>query len=182
MYKRQRNEKLSVTSLLVKGCAWALGKHPYLNATLAGDAITLWSTCNIGVAVALDNGLIVPVVHHVETLPLREIQMRIDDVAARARANSLRMNDLADGTFTISNLGMYSIDRFTAIINPPQVAILAVGRAIRQFVPDEHGQPVVQSRMSLTLSTDHRVVDGAQAAQFMADLRVVLEDPMLLVW
>ncbi len=179
---KARNEKLSVTSIIVKACAWTLKRHPYLNATLTGDEITLWSDCNIGVAVALENGLIVPVVHKVDGKSLQTIQTEIDDLAARARSNALRLNDLADGTFTVSNLGMYGIDRFTAIINPPQVAILAVGRAVRQFVPDEHGSPVAKSLVSLMLSTDHRVVDGAQAAQFMADLRLVLEDPMLMLW
>jgi pyruvate dehydrogenase E2 component (dihydrolipoamide acetyltransferase) len=179
---KARNEKLSVTSIIVKACAWTLKRHPYLNATLTGDEITLWSDCNIGVAVALENGLIVPVVQKVDGKSLQTIQTEIDDLAARARSNALRLNDLADGTFTVSNLGMYGIDRFTAIINPPQVAILAVGRAVRQFVPDENGSPVAKSLVSLTLSTDHRVVDGAQAAQFMADLRQVLEDPMLLLW
>lgn len=179
---KARNEKLSVTSIIVKACAWTLKRHPYLNATLTGDEITLWSDCNIGVAVALDNGLIVPVVQKVNEKPLQIIQTEIDDIAVRARSNALRLNDLADGTFTVSNLGMYGIDRFTAIINPPQVAILAVGRAIRQFVPDDKGSPVAKSLVSLTLSTDHRVVDGAQAAQFMADLRLVLEDPVLLLW
>ncbi|PJF27861.1 MAG: 2-oxo acid dehydrogenase subunit E2 [Phototrophicales bacterium] len=179
---KARNEKLSVTAIIVKACAWALKRHPYLNATLTGDEITLWSDCNIGVAVALENGLIVPVVQKVDRKSLQTIQTEIDDLAARARSNALRLNDLADGTFTVSNLGMYGIDRFTAIINPPQVAILAVGRAAKQFVPDENGSPVAKSLVSLTLSTDHRVVDGAQAAQFMADLRQVLEDPMLLLW
>lgn len=179
---KARNEKLSVTAIIVKACAWTLKRHPYLNATLTGDEITLWSDCNIGVAVALENGLIVPVVQKVNGKSLQTIQTEIDDLAARARSNALRLNDLADGTFTVSNLGMYGIDRFTAIINPPQVAILAVGRAVRQFVPDEHGSPVAKSLVSLTLSTDHRVIDGAQAAQFMADLRQVLEDPMLLLW
>jgi pyruvate dehydrogenase E2 component (dihydrolipoamide acetyltransferase) len=179
---KARNEKLSVTSILIKACAWVLQKHPYINATLTGDEITLWSSCNIGMAVALDNGLIVPVIHSAEKRALRDIQSSVDDLAARARANGLRMNDMIDGTFTISNLGMFGIDRFTAIINPPQVAILAVGRAVRQFVPDDDGNPVAKSLMSLMLSTDHRVVDGAQAAQFMADLRQVLEDPLLLLW
>jgi pyruvate dehydrogenase E2 component (dihydrolipoamide acetyltransferase) len=179
---KARNEKLSVTSIIVKACAWTLKRHPYLNATLTGDEITLWSECNIGVAVALDNGLIVPVVHKADGKTLQTIQTEIDDLATRARSNALRLNDLADGTFTVSNLGMYGIDRFTAIINPPQVAILAVGRAVKQFVPDDKGSPVAKSLVSLTLSTDHRVVDGAQAAQFMADLRLVLEDPMLLLW
>lgn len=179
---KARGEKLSVTSMIVKACAWALKRHPYLNATLIGDEIILWSDCNIGVAVALENGLIVPVVRRADAKSLQTIQTEIDDLAARARSNSLRLNDLADGTFTVSNLGMYGIDRFTAIINPPQVAILAVGRAVRQFVPDDSGDPVAKSLVSLMLSADHRAVDGAQAAQFMADLRLALEDPVLLLW
>jgi pyruvate dehydrogenase E2 component (dihydrolipoamide acetyltransferase) len=179
---KARGDKLSVTSIIVKACAWALKRHPHLNATLIGDEITLWSDCNIGVAVALENGLIVPVVRRADEKSLQTIQNEIDDLAARARSNALRLNDLADGTFTVSNLGMYGIDRFTAIINPPQVAILAVGRAVRQFVPDDKGDPVARSLMSLTLSADHRAVDGAQAAQFMADLRLALEDPLLLLW
>jgi pyruvate dehydrogenase E2 component (dihydrolipoamide acetyltransferase) len=179
---KARGEKLSVTSIIVKACAWTLKRHPHLNATLIGDEITLWSDCNIGVAVALENGLIVPVVRRADEKSLQTIQNEIDDLAARARSNALKLNDLADGTFTVSNLGMYGIDRFTAIINPPQVAILAVGRAVRQFVPDDKGDPVAKSVMSLTLSADHRAVDGAQAAQFMADLRLALEDPVLLLW
>ncbi|MBL8120974.1 MAG: 2-oxo acid dehydrogenase subunit E2, partial [Anaerolineae bacterium] len=139
-------------------------------------------TANIGVAVALDSGLIVPVVHHAETRSLRDIQATVDDLAARARASTLKLNDMQDGTFTISNLGMFGVDRFTAIINPPQVGILAVGRTIQQFVPDASGQPVLKSFMNITLSADHRVVDGAQAANFIQDLRTVLEDPALIVW
>jgi pyruvate dehydrogenase E2 component (dihydrolipoamide acetyltransferase) len=179
---KARNEKLSVTSLLVKACAWTLMRHSWLNATLDGEQVSLWPTANIGVAVALDAGLIVPVVHHAERLTMRDIQMKVDDLTNRARSNRLHVNDMVDGTFTISNLGMYGVDRFTAIINPPQVAILAVGRAVRQFVPDENDQPVLKSLITVTLSADHRVVDGAQAALFMQDLRMVLEDPALLAW
>jgi pyruvate dehydrogenase E2 component (dihydrolipoamide acetyltransferase) len=179
---KERDEKLSVTAILVKACAWTLLKHPWLNATLEGEEIALWPTANIGVAVALDAGLIVPVVHHAERLHLRDIQTSVNTLAERARSNTLHLNDMVDGTFTISNLGMYGVDRFTAIINPPQVAILAVGRTQRLFVPDEHDQPVLRSFMNVTLSADHRVVDGAQAANFLQDLRAVLEEPALLAW
>ena len=158
---KARNEKLSVTAVLVKACAWALQRHPWLNATIDGETISLWPTVNVGVAVALENGLIVPVVHGADSLPMSAIQPKVDDLAARARTNKLTLPELADGTFTISNLGMYGVDRFTAIINPPQVAILAVGRTQRLFVPDEHDQPTLKSFMQMTLSADHRVIYGA---------------------
>lgn len=179
---KTRGEKLSVTSVLVKAASWALLRHPWLNATLDGEEISLWPTVNVGVAVALDAGLIVPVVHRVERLSMSAIQAQVDDLASRARGNKLGLADLAEGTFTISNLGMFGVDRFTAIINPPQVGILAVGRTQKLFVPDEHDQPVLKSFMNITLSADHRVVDGAQAANFLQDLRTVLEDPALLAW
>jgi pyruvate dehydrogenase E2 component (dihydrolipoamide acetyltransferase) len=179
---KARKEKLSVTAVLVKACAWSLLRHPWLNATIDAETVSLWRSVNVGVAVALENGLIVPVVHGAESLSLSAIQPKVDDLAARARTNKLTLPELSDGTFTISNLGMYGVDRFTAIINPPQVAILAVGRTQRQFVPDAQDQPTLKSFMQLTLSADHRVVDGAQAAQFLNDLRMVLEDPAMLAW
>lgn len=179
---KARNHKLSVTAVIVRACADALKKHPNVNATLQDDDLTLWNACNIGVAVALDQGLIVPVIHQAETLSLGATQQQLDNLTARARSNTLHVNDLVDGTFTISNLGMMGVDRFTAIINPPQVAILAVGKASRVFVPDEAGNPVVKSLMTLVLSSDHRVVDGAVAAAFLGDLKSVLEDPTLLLW
>jgi pyruvate dehydrogenase E2 component (dihydrolipoamide acetyltransferase) len=179
---KARGDKLSVTAILVKACAWALLKHPWLNATLDDDEIALWPTANIGVAVALEAGLVVPVVRHAERLSIREVQAEVDTLAERARSSALRIEDVVDGTFTVSNLGMFGVDRFTAIINPPQVAILAVGRTQQHFVPDENGQPVLRSFMNVTLSADHRVVDGAQAANFLQDLRAVLEEPALLAW
>jgi pyruvate dehydrogenase E2 component (dihydrolipoamide acetyltransferase) len=179
---KERKDRLSVTTILVKACTWALQKNPWLNATFSNDEIALWSTMNIGMAVALEEGLVVPVIHHTERLTLKDIQTAVDELAERARTNTLHVNDVIDGTFTISNLGMFGVDRFTAIINPPQVAILAVGRTIQQFVPDSDGKPVLRSTINLTLSADHRVVDGAIAARFLADLRTVLEEPALLAW
>ena len=179
---KARKEKLSVTTLLVKACAGVLMRHTWLNATLDGEEIALWPTSNIGIAVALDAGLIVPVIHHAERLSMQTIQTSVDSLVKRARENALKVNDMVDGTFTISNLGMFGVDRFTAIINPPQVAILAVGRSQQQFVPDANGQPVLRSFMTVTLSADHRVVDGSHAANFLQDLRNVLEEPALLAW
>ena len=175
-------EKLSVTTILVKACAGVLMRHPWLNATLDGEEIALWPTANIGVAVALEAGLVVPVVRNADRLSMQAIQTSVDDLAKRARNNALKVPDMVDGTFTISNLGMFGVDRFTAIINPPQVAILAVGRTQQQFVPDANGQPALRSFITVTLSADHRVVDGAQAANFLQDLRTVLEEPALLAW
>ncbi len=177
-----RGEQLSMTAILVKACAGALKRHPWINATLVNDEIWRWSSAHIGVAVALEEGLIVPVIHHAERYSLRELQQAVNNLAQKARENTLKLDDVSGGTFTISNMGMLGVTRFTAIINPPQVAILAVGRTMQQFLPDEDGKPVLRSTINLTLSADHRVIDGAQAAQFLDDLRMVLEDPALLAW
>ncbi|MFN8419878.1 MAG: 2-oxo acid dehydrogenase subunit E2 [Anaerolineae bacterium] len=179
---KARREKLSVTAILVRVCASVLMKHRIVNATINDDEVTLWEAANIGVAVALDDGLVVPVIHNAEQLSLSATQQKLDELTQRARTNTLHINDVTDGTFTISNLGMYGIDRFTAIINPPQVAILAVGRTQKVFVPDENDQPVLKSFINLVLSADHRVIDGANAAGFLAELKQVLEEPALMVW
>ncbi len=175
-------ETASVTAVLVRACAWALKRHPRLNATLSGDELTFHSTPNIGIAVALEAGLIVPVIHAADKLGLVEIQARSRDLIERARDARLEPGEVSAGTFTISNLGMFGVSRFTAILNPPQVAILAVGRVSKQFVPDEHDQPVLRPMMNLVLSVDHRVIDGADAARFLDDLRKVLEQPLRLLW
>jgi len=179
---KSQDKKVSVTSILVKACAHVLMDHPTLNATFDGQTIYMHDSANIGVAVALDNGLVVPVVHQAEQLSLSAIQNNVVDLAGRARDGKITPDEFQGGTFTVSNLGMYGVDRFTAIINPPQVGILAVGRTIEQFVPDENGAPVLHPVMNITVSADHRVVDGAQVAQFIHDLRVVLEEPALLMW
>jgi pyruvate dehydrogenase E2 component (dihydrolipoamide acetyltransferase) len=173
---------VSVTAILVKLCAWALRRHRWLNASLADDGIHLHSAINIGVAVALDEGLIVPVVREADTLGLREIVVRLRDLTERARQNRLRLEDVTGGTFTISNLGMFGIDHFTAILNPPETGLLAVGHiAKRQVVIEREGgdEVAIRPMMHLTLSVDHRVVDGATAARFLRDLHDVLEYPAL---
>lgn len=173
--------RISLTAIIAKACAWALTRHPLVNSRIEGENIVLLSDVNVGIAVALEDGLIVPVVQDVPHKGLAQIASEIADVAERARSNRLRPQDVADGTFSISNLGMFGVDKFTAIINPPQVAILAVSRARKQFVPDENDQPRVRPVMTVTLSADHRVVDGAVAARFLQDIRAALEQPALMM-
>ncbi|MCK5318120.1 MAG: 2-oxo acid dehydrogenase subunit E2 [Anaerolineales bacterium] len=169
--------KVSMTALIVKLTAWALRRHPFMNAYMRDDGVLLLPNVNIGVAVALESGLIVPVVRDADQKGLHQIATDVDDISQRARTGQLLPDDVAYGSFTVSNLGMFGIDQFTAIINPPQVGILAVGRTAETFVPDEQGQPLLTPILSITLSADHRAVDGAQAGRFIADLRAALEEP-----
>ncbi|MCP4167203.1 MAG: 2-oxo acid dehydrogenase subunit E2 [Chloroflexi bacterium] len=181
--EREGLPKISVTALLVKVCAWALKRHPYVNASLVGEEIHLHPDANIGVAVALETGLIVPVVKRADRLGLAEIAGRVAEISSRARENRLTPEDVSGGTFTISNLGMYRIDHFTAIVNPPQSAILAVGRTVKRQVVVETktgDELVIRPMMNLTLSADHRVLDGAQAALFLNDLVETFEQPGLM--
>lgn len=170
----------SLTAVLVRACAWALHRHPLLNSRLVGESIEVLADIHIGVAVALEDGLIVPVVRDAGRKGILQIASELSDLAARARSGSLRPDDVSGGTFTISNLGMFGVDRFTAILNPPQSGILAVGQVRRKFVPDEQDRPVVRPLMALRLSADHRVVDGAVAARFLSDLRAAMEQPGLM--
>ena len=163
--------KISVTALIVKAVAWALKQNPIINSQYTDEKIIEYADINIGIATALDNGLIVPVIHNADSKDLVKISRELGDLAQRARSNKLQPDDLSGGTFTISNLGMFGIDRFTAIINPPQSAILAVGKMNKVFVPDENDQPVLQRQVAFTLSADHRVMDGSQAAKFLTDLK-----------
>jgi pyruvate dehydrogenase E2 component (dihydrolipoamide acetyltransferase) len=181
----QDGSRPSLTAVLVKVCAWALLRHPLINATLRGDVIHYHDAAHVGVAVALEDGLIVPVIHHAGALGLRAIADRLDDVTRRARERMLRPDDVAGGTFTVSNLGMFGVDRFTALINPPQSAILAAGRVKKQpvVVGSAAGDSVViRPMMTLTLSADHRLIDGAVAARFLQDVVAGLERPSLLLW
>lgn len=173
--------KLTLTALLVKVCAWALQRNPALNAGFENDAVVEWGDVNIGVAVALEEGLIVPVIHHADRLSLIEIAARLNDLTVRGRAGQLQLADVQGGTFTLSNLGMFAVDRFTAIVNPPQAAILAVGRAVKRMIVDEQDRPIVAPVATLTVSADHRIVDGAQVGRFLSDLQRGLERPGLLL-
>ena len=157
----------------------ALAKHPRLNATLTGDTIQVLDEINIGVGVALDEGLIVPVIRNTDKLSIQEIGAAVRDLAARARSNSLQMDEVTGGTFTITNLGAYGIDLFTPIINPPEVAILGVGRIVEKLMI-YRGDVARRSTMVLSLTFDHRVIDGAPAAAFLQTLADILSHPYYL--
>jgi pyruvate dehydrogenase E2 component (dihydrolipoamide acetyltransferase) len=153
-------------------------RHHEVNALYRGDSIELYPTANIGIAVAIPNGLVVPVIQGCERKTIAEIAAARAELVERARAGKLQQGDLDGGTFTISNLGMYGIERFIAVLNPPQAAILAVG-SIEDRVVAVHGEPTVRPRMELTLTCDHRAVDGATGAEFLRDVKVLLEEPGL---
>jgi pyruvate dehydrogenase E2 component (dihydrolipoamide acetyltransferase) len=177
---REGYESVTHTDLLVKVAAEALRRHPRANAAWADGRISGSGEVNVGIAVAVDDGLVVPVVHGADRLSLREIASRRAAVVAAARAGKLRPQDVSGGTFTISNLGMYGVDAFLAIINAPQAAILAVGR-IADRVVAEDGAPTVRPSLVLTLSCDHRVLDGARGAQFLETLVGLIEEPAGIV-
>jgi pyruvate dehydrogenase E2 component (dihydrolipoamide acetyltransferase) len=174
----QEGVKPTVGDLLTKVCAAALMRHRDINALFRGDAIELHPSANVGIAVAIPKGLVVPVIRSCERLSIAEIAAARTELVGRAREGRLTQEDLADGTFTISNLGMYGIERFIAVLNPPQAAILAVG-SIEDKVVAVGGQPVVRPRMEITLTADHRAVDGATGAQFLATVKEYLEEPGL---
>lgn len=173
-------EKVTVTDLVIKACARTLSAHRELNASWGGDRILRHRGIHVGLAVAVPEGLVVPVVRDADRAGLVEVARASHDLARRARQRALKPAELSGGTFTVSNLGMYGIDHFTAVINPPQAAILAVGAVGPQPVVRD-GQVCVGTTMSLTLSVDHRVLDGASAAQFLAELRETLERPLRIV-
>jgi pyruvate dehydrogenase E2 component (dihydrolipoamide acetyltransferase) len=179
----QRLEKekirLSIGDFVTLALARALKLHPQLNATFdaQNNEITRYGDVNLGIAVALPDGLIVPVLRGVDQMGLKEIRQRSVDIVDRARAQRLKQDELRGATFTVSNLGAYGVREFMAIINPPEVAILAVGAAEKQAVVRGNDQIVPRTMMTLTLSADHRVVDGATAAEFLRTLRGLLEEP-----
>jgi pyruvate dehydrogenase E2 component (dihydrolipoamide acetyltransferase) len=172
--------KVSVNDLLVRACAIALRDNPEVNVSWAGDRVLRHLHVNIGLAVATDGGLIVPVIHDADRKGVREIAEEARALIGKARAGRLTPQEFSDGTFTISNLGMYGIEHFTAIINPPEAALLAVGGAHAQ--PVAAGQEVViRQVMKLTLAIDHRPLDGASGAEFLQKLAEIIENPLRLV-
>jgi len=173
------DRKVSYTDLLVKAVAVALGEHPLLGARLEGEEIVMPAEINIGVAVALDDGLIVPVVRNADRMTVPEIGDRIKYLAQRARENALSVDEVTGAVFTVTNLGMYGVDAFTPIINPPEVAILGVGR-ITDELALVNGQAAARSGMVLSLTIDHRIVDGAPGAAFLQTLVQLLEHPALI--
>ncbi len=170
--------RVTVTDLLTKLCAVALRRHPDVNVQYTEEALLRYPTANVGIAVAAPQGLVVPVLRSVERLSLAEVAVARADAVGRARDNKLTAEDLEDGTFTISNLGMFGVEQFVAVINPPQAAILAVGATVDTPVARD-GQVVIRPMLTLTLTVDHRAVDGASGADFLRTVRQFLEDPAL---
>lgn len=173
--------RITLTVLLIRACAWALARHPEANSGFVDGQIAEWDEVNVGVATAIDSGLIVPVVRGADRLGMRAIASHLADLAARAREGRLKLDDLQGGTFTLSNLGMFGIDRFTAILNPPQAAILAVGRTSKRPVATDDDRIEVRPLSTLTLTADHRVLDGASAARFLATIQRALEHPGVML-
>lgn len=173
--------RVTLTTFLVKACAWALLRHPAVNASIQAENIVEWAEVNVGVAVAVEEGLIVPVIHRADGLGMQAIADTLADLATRAREERLRPEDVQGGTFTLSNLGMFGVDRFTAIVNPPQAAILAVGRVTKRPWVMEDDRVEVRPMATLTLTADHRGVDGAVAGRFLTDLQVAIERPGFLL-
>jgi pyruvate dehydrogenase E2 component (dihydrolipoamide acetyltransferase) len=178
LVERHPDERPTVTDVLTKVCAAALMRHREVNALYADDAIELHPSANVGIAVATDRGLIVPVVPGCEALTVAEIAAARADLVSRARDGKLQAADLEGGTFTISNLGMYGVEQFVAVLNPPQAAILAVG-AIEDRPVAHDGEIVARPMMTLTLTCDHRTIDGATAADFLRTVKEFLEEPGL---
>jgi pyruvate dehydrogenase E2 component (dihydrolipoamide acetyltransferase) len=178
--EKERGVKLSHTDLLIAAVSRTLEKHPLVNASWTGSGIQLHPDINVGIAMAVDDGVVAPAIPSTNKKKLGEIAALRRDLTSRARANKLRPTDLAGGTFTISNLGMYQVDAFTAIIVAPQAAILAVGRISDRVVAVD-GKPAIRPMMTLTLSCDHRVFDGARAALFLNDLAAALVEPEKLL-
>lgn len=179
-WAEQPGERVSLTVLLVKACAWALRRHPAANATIELQGIRLWPEINIGVAVALPEGLIVPVLQRADARSLADLARELTQLAEQAKAGALRPDQVSGGTFTLTNLGMFGVEAFDPILNPPQVAILGVGAVVETVVPLD-GQIVVRPRMQLTLAADHRALDGATAAQFLQDICRAIEDPTVML-
>lgn len=169
--------KFSYTDILVKMCATALRNYPKINSSITEDSIILHDKVNVGVAVALDDGLIVPVVSDADRKGLKAITKETKDLISKARTNTLSPDEMSGATFTISNLGSYDIDGFTPVINLPEAAILGVGRIVKKPIVNANDEIVPASMMVLSLSFDHRIVDGAQAAEFLKAIKGYLEDP-----
>jgi pyruvate dehydrogenase E2 component (dihydrolipoyllysine-residue acetyltransferase) len=172
--------KVTFTDLIVRACALALLKHPGVNASFQGQAVRRYRAVHMGIAVALDDGLITPVLRDADQKSLFQIAAEARDLVERTRARKLRAQELSGATFTVSNLGMFPVDEFSAIINPPEGAILAVGAILDKPVVAS-GQLAVGKRMRVTVSCDHRVMDGAMGARFLADLKGLLEAPLTLL-
>ncbi len=172
--------KVSFNDLIIKATAQALTKHPACNAWFQEDHIRYWNEVHIGMAVAVEDGLITPVIRNAELKSLAEIGREAKELADRARSRRLQPNEYTGSTFSISNLGMFDIDQFTAVINPPEAGIIAVGSIVQKAVVVD-AQPAVRRRMRITMSCDHRVIDGATGAAFLKTLKQMLENPLAML-
>ena len=172
--------KISFNDMVIKAAAAALKQHPYVNSSWLGDKIRFNKQINIGVAVAVEEGLLVPVVRNADQKTLRQIAGEVKDLGGKAKSKKLQPSDWEGNTFTISNLGMFGIEEFTAIINPPDACIMAVG-AITQKPVVRNGQIQIGNVMKVTLSCDHRVVDGAVGSAFLQTFKGLLEDPIRML-
>ena len=173
--------KLTVNDFVLKAVVAAAVKVPAVNASFAGDAIIQYRSVHLCVAVAVEDGLVTPVIRDAQDRTIREISETVKDLATRARGKKLKPEEYAGGTITVSNLGSYGIDSFSAIINPPQAMILAIGAIVKKPVVSAQNEIVVGQRLAIGLSADHRVVDGAVGAQYLAELRALLESPALML-
>lgn len=178
--EKRAKVRLTLTDILVKVGASALKDHPIINSRIEGDQICLLEEINIGVAIALQDGLIVPVIRNADRKSLAEIATTLRDLTQKAREEKLSLEDVGGGTFTLSNMGMLGIDKFNAIINPPECSILGVGRTVEKPVVQE-GEIKIKPMAWLSLSSDHRIVDGATAALFLNHIKKLLENPTLLL-
>jgi pyruvate dehydrogenase E2 component (dihydrolipoamide acetyltransferase) len=176
----QTGQRVSYTAILARAVAVVLPKHPYLNASLADGNIILWDDVHLGIATSVEESLIVPVIREAQSQSLGQIVSKLADLTERGRNRRLTPAEMTGSTFTISNLGMYGIESFTAIINPPEAAILAVGKMVDTPVQLD-GQIVFRPMMQITACADHRIADGATVARFLADLKAALENPYLLI-
>jgi len=173
--------KITFNDIALSAVARAAMQKPKVNAAFAGDAIIEYGSVNLSVAIAVEDGLVTPVIRDAQNLSLQQISAAVKDLATRARDKKLKPDEYAGGTITVSNLGSYGIEQFCAIVNPPQAAILAVGAIVKKPVVNSRNEIEIGHRMSITLSGDHRVVDGAVAAEYMTALRNLLEAPALLL-
>lgn len=173
---RSREERLTVTAFLLRAVALTLAEHPAFNAVWNGDTVERWDALNLGLAIALDEGLIAPALLDCRERSIDDLARGLTDLVARTRAGKLRAAEIGEATFTLSNLGMFEVTAFTAIITPPQIAILATARTVERPVV-RAGQIVVRRIMTATLSSDHRVVDGVGAAAFLGTLKTLIEAP-----
>jgi pyruvate dehydrogenase E2 component (dihydrolipoamide acetyltransferase) len=178
---RGEDLKVSLNDLIVKACAVLLATNPDLNVSFGGDRLLVHRQVHVGIAVAVDGGLIVPVVRDADQKTLTQVAREARELAGRARSGRLTAEEMGGGTFTVSNLGMFGVEQFTAVINPPEAAILAVGAALAEPIVTAEGAVEVHRRMRLTLSIDHRALDGATGAGFLAQLKGALEHPLQIV-